>query len=163
MIFRRPVVAAALMIAVLSGCAEKPEAVFKELKTAGLAKDSRAVWARLTPSTKADLAKRASGFFGGMSGGAAAEFAPSDPEVYEYFSGLVAGLDDLSLDYIRSLRAGKVTVESGTAEISLGSLRYGPPPMPIKFERADGRWFWDAREALEWYLLHRRQMLTGGY
>jgi hypothetical protein len=143
--------------ALLAGCGESPRDVFKELKRAALAKDAQAVWQRLTPSTKKAVAARAAAFFSDLPGAGAAAGGPqeADAEVFEYFSGLMAGLDVESVEYIRSLRISKVSEEGGKATMTLASLRFGAPEKPIVFEKTGGKWLWDAREILDMYLEKR--------
>jgi hypothetical protein len=71
---------------------------------------------------------------------------------------LAGNLEAISIEYIRSLRAGPVEIKGDTAVMNLGSLRFGPPEKPITFRKVDGKWLWDARETLDWYLENREHM-----
>ena len=68
---------------------------------------------------------------------------------------LADNLDPLTIEYIKDLRASRVTVTGDTAVMNLSSLRFGSPEKTLTFRKVDGKWLWDARDILQWYLEHR--------
>lgn len=145
------------------GCAEKPQKAFKELKVAALGKDARAIWSRLNPETRAEVGRLAGEFFRAReAAGGGFEYSPGSPETYEYFEGLVAGLDEISIGYIRSLVIAKTSRREGSATIELGSFRLRPKN-PLKLEMSDRRWLWDARGELKSYLEFKKTGALEGF
>ncbi len=140
----------------LAGCGESPEDVFKELKTAALKKDAEAVWLRLTPAAKETLAREAVKAFPQLLGALeSGRLKGESTEVYEYLRSLIAGLDDIRLQYIRSLIIDEVKIEADLAVVTLKSVRHSPPDIPLTLRKVEGRWLWEATEAIETYRAHR--------
>lgn len=152
------------VVVAAAGCSQKPQEAFKELKAAALGKDARAIWSRLTPETKVEVGRLAGEFFREReAAGGDFEYSPESPETYEYFEGLVAGLDELSVGYIRSLAIAKTSRREGSATIELSSFRLRPPKRPLKFEMSDRRWLWDARGELKSYLEYSKTGALEGF
>jgi len=159
---RSRLIVAFLVAALLAaGCTKSPKKVFNELQDAALKKDTRAIYNNLSPETVADLARRAQALYRepqASSPPASAKTPASKEEGYEYLAMLALNLDDLTREYIRTLRPANVTVTGGTAVMTLGSIRFGPPEKTLTFKKVKGKWLWDAREILEWYLEHKQEI-----
>jgi hypothetical protein len=146
----------AIVSFLLAGCGESPKDVFKELKAAALKKDSQVVWLRLTPAAKESLAREAVRAFPQLRGALESGGLKGDStEVYEYLRSLIAGLDDIRLQYIRSLIIDEVKIEADIAVVTLKSVRHRPPDVPLTLRKVEGRWLWEATEAIEAYRGHR--------
>ncbi len=156
--------ALAMCLFLAVGCAERPGETFAELKTAALERDADTIWQHIDPATRETLAVEASGYFETTppAGGATA-LEGSGRDALEYLSGLVAGLGEFELEYIRSLGIREVVVDGDVATLTLRSLRARPPARPLIFKKVEGRWLWDAREVLEMYHEHRRGGSYGGF
>jgi hypothetical protein len=153
------------VIALLAaGCGRSPKKVFGDLKDAALKKDAKAVWANLSLETKAVLIKRSGELYAEKNSTGSA-YKPTEADGRQYLSMLTSNLESLAVEYIRSLRVASVTVKGDTAEVALASLRFGPPEKPLTFRKVDGKWVWDARDVLDWYLENRSylsSMAQGG-
>ncbi len=144
-----------LLTMVAFGCSKSPKAVFKELQGAAISRDPAAIWRNLSPEARADLSARAAELFREP---AASAGPPSESEGREYLSSLARNLEPFAVEYIRTLYVLKADVAGDLARVSLSSLRFGPPEKPIEFRRVDGKWVWDCRETLAWYLEHRHEI-----
>jgi hypothetical protein len=149
-----------------AGCGGSPKAVFTQLQDAALKKDARAIWQNLSSETRADLAERARAAFKEPGPEGAPKGVLTEAEGREYLAMLAGNLDDLSIEYIRSLRPGDVKIEGATATINLVAFRFEPPEKPLTFRKVDGKWVWDARDILAWYLENRTNITSlseGGF
>ena len=141
-----PLVAALFLLA---GCGKSPEKVFKTLRDAAAKKDAKAIWANITPETQKTLAA--------MRAGDATAARGADAGLAELTT-LTNGLEDMAVEYIKTLRPGQVTITGDTALMSLGSARFGPVERTLTFRKVDGNWMWDGRDTLKWYLDNHNSM-----
>jgi len=149
------VVFALLFLAV--GCGEKPKDVFTSLRKAALDKDPKAIWDRLTPETRKLLAEKSEELFSGALPSSKPSPDPSK-EGFDYLSMLAKNLDGLTIDYIKTLSVADVKITGDAAVMNLANIRFGPPPKALKFEKSDGKWLWDARDVLTWYLENKNDL-----
>ena len=152
-----------MAVLLLAGCGRSPKKVFGQLQDAAIKKDAKTIWSNLSVETTQELIKRSQEVFREPGGGKA---SPTEADGREYLAMLAGNLEDLSVEYIRSLHAGTVTVKGDTAEITLSSLRFGSPGKTLVFRKVKGKWVWDAREILDWYLENRSEianMSQGGF
>ncbi len=144
-------VAAALAVA---GCGGSPEKTFASLKDAAAARDAQAIWDNLTPETQGELSLMAAD--AGVSGSA------PDAAGLAYLKVLTRQLGATEIDVIKSMRVGDVRITGTAARMSLGSFR-GSVDKTLVFRKVGGKWKWDARDILRWYLENRSSLgLYGG-
>lgn len=151
-------VAVAVAAIALAGCGRNPKQVFGDLKEAALKKDSKAIWGNLSPEARRTLIKRSGELYADKNAATAKTYAPTEADGRQYLSMLTGNLETLAVEYVRDLRVASVIIKGDTAEVTLASLRFGPPEKPIVFRKVDGKWVWDAREVLDWYLENRSDL-----